>query len=99
MDKYYIPKNDETSGQLIYFGLQRTKILYNETTLQWNVEVLGKKESTIASNKASKLSFLLGSHTWTVDKDSKDCNRGEEYTKELKLTGCEDDEFTCKVRN
>ena len=98
IDTYYIPKNDEASGQINYFGLTRTKVFYNEDQLKWNMDVLGKKEPTYATNKASKLSFLLGAHTWTIDKDSKDCNRGEEYTKVLKLTGCEDDQFTCKVR-
>ena len=34
MDKYYIPKNDEASGQMIYYGLQRTKVFYNEQALQ-----------------------------------------------------------------
>ena len=96
-DQYYILKNDEASGQMIYYGLKRTKVFYTEAMLKWTAEVLGTKEETTATSKASKLSFLLGAHMWVIDKDSRDCHRGEEYSKMLKFTGCEEDEFTCKI--
>ena len=99
LDRYYVLKNNENNGQLVYYGLQRTKLVYDEALLQWVAHTLGNKENTSASSKASKLSFLLGRHEWMIEKDSKDCNRGETYVKFFKLTGCKENEFTCKVQD
>ena len=52
--------------------------------------------NTTAVTDASRKSFLLGSHMWTITKDHKDCSvSGKPYTKILKLTGCVDGDFTC----
>jgi hypothetical protein len=49
----------------------------------------------LATSKAPKVSLLLGPQYWTIHKDSKACSESEAYSVRLKLTGCDDDEFTC----
>ena len=41
------------------------------------------------------VSFLLGKHSWTIENDTYVCGQGNQYTIDLKLTGCKEDEFTC----
>ena len=49
-----------------------------------------------AVSQASKLSYVLGKHKWTISNDDYECNEGKPYTTMLKLTGCkEESEFTC----
>ena len=51
--------------------------------------------NTTGISKASATSFALGKQIWTVKGDKYECNEGKTYTKELKLTGCMEGEFTC----
>ena len=97
LDTYYVLKNEEESGQLVFYGLKRTLLVFDHQKLEWQASILGKMENTSGYSKAPKLSFLLGTHTWIIDKDSSACNRGKTYSLVLKLTGCEENEFTCKV--
>ena len=46
------------------------------------------------TSKASFASFTLGKHNWTI-KGDKGCSEGENYIKELKMSGCEENQFTC----
>ena len=48
-----------------------------------------------ARSSASQNSFALGKHNWTVSGDDYQCSGGNEYTLEMKLTGCESTQFTC----
>ena len=48
-----------------------------------------------ATSKATHASYTLGRHNWTITGDY-DCNAdGEEYVTELKMSGCQDGQFTC----
>ena len=51
--------------------------------------------NTTAVSDAPDASFMLGKYNWTVKGDSAKCAKGNVYTKELKLTGCKKEEFTC----
>ena len=56
----------------------------------------GTTQNTSATTGSSMDSYLLGSHTWKIEEDYKKCSiRGEAYVRRLKLSGCQDDEFTC----
>ena len=50
-----------------------------------------------ASTTASHNSYALGLNDWSVVGDSINCYEGENYTIKLKLSGCENDEFTCNA--
>ena len=48
-----------------------------------------------AVSYATKLSYVIGKHEWTISNDVYECGKGKPYTTMLKLTGCKDGEFTC----
>ena len=49
-----------------------------------------------AESRASKVSYVLGKHEWTVTNDVFSCSKGGSYTTHLKLSGCNPNgEFTC----
>ena len=48
-----------------------------------------------ATSTASYNSYALGMNEWYVVGDDKNCYKGENYTIKLKLSGCQDGEFTC----
>ena len=83
----------ENPGNMIIVGQYTTRIGYNDKTGQW---VLNDTKSEVtASSRATKLSYLLGKHEWTISNDDHKCGEGKPYTTILKLTGCAEDEFTC----
>ena len=45
-------------------------------------------------SRASHASFTLGKHNWTI-KGDEGCSSGDTYITELKMSGCEENEFTC----
>ena len=45
--------------------------------------------------RASHMSFALGKQNWTISGDKHQCSEGNDYTIALKLTGCQENEFTC----
>ena len=45
-------------------------------------------------SRASHASFTLGKHNWTIEGD-KGCNEGKPYVRELKMSGCQEGDFTC----
>ena len=51
--------------------------------------------NTTAVSDAPDASFMLGKYNWTVKGDSAKCAKDNVYTKELKLTGCKEEQFTC----
>ena len=80
-------------GNMIILGKLKTRIEYNGTTRQW---ILAVADNDVAGmSRASKLSYLLGKHKWTISNDDFECNEGKPYTTFLKLSGCAEDEFTC----
>ena len=48
-----------------------------------------------ATTTAPYNSYALGLNEWYVVGDSNSCNKGENYTIKLKLSGCSDGQFTC----
>ena len=54
-----------------------------------------ENKTTTGTSESSYNSYVLGKHTWTIEGDSHECSKGKPYTRALKLTGCEEGEFTC----
>ena len=78
---------------MIILGQRSSRINFNSTTSQW---ILSDARSEVtAMSRATKLSYLLGKHEWTISSDDYHCGEGKPYTAILKLTGCRDGEFTC----
>ena len=93
IDNLFSPKQlSGDPGNMILLGQYATRIEFNETNNQW---VLTSANSLVnAVSRATKVSYLLGKHEWTISND--ECNKGNPYTSMLKLTGCkEEGEFTC----
>ena len=87
-----MPRNKRGAVQII--GLMTTIIEFEKSTLSWKLREHTK--NTTATSKASLASFVLGSQNWTIANDNVECSvEGEAYTKRLKLTGCQEQEFTC----
>ena len=81
-------------GNMILLGIYSTRIEYNDTSSLWMLT--DAKSGMTAVSKASKISYVLGKHKWTISNDADECNEGKPYTTMLKLTGCkEEGEFTC----
>ena len=80
--------------QLSFKGLKQTTLDYDTYDDIWKAKVVGFDTKGISEHEKGN-SILLGKHLWQISNDSKSCNRGEPYSIFLKLTGCEDWEFTC----
>ena len=53
-------------------------------------------KNTSATTAAPYASYVLGKHEWWIENDNVECSsKGESYRMILKMTGCENDEFTC----
>ena len=79
---------------MILMGNVASRIEYNNRSIQW--ELTDTKHGVTAVSKATKLSFALGKHQWTISNDEYECSEGKPYTTILKLTGCNaEGEFTC----
>ena len=75
-------------------GQITTQIRYNDSSQQW---VMTDAVSSVrAESRASKVSYVLGKHEWTVTNDVFSCSKGQPYTTFLKMSGCNlEGEFTC----
>ena len=98
IDTHYQPKSNQTLGRLqvdfILLGLH-TSIEHDEKIAFWNLSTT--KGDAAAISKTSRASFTLGKHNWTISGD-KGCSEhlmSDSYTIELKMSGCEDGNFTC----
>ena len=80
-------------GNMILLGVMHTRIQFNDTTSQWILT--DAKRDVTAMSRATKRSYLLGKHEWTISEDDYHCGKGKPYTTFLKLSGCAEDEFTC----
>ena len=55
-----------------------------------------KLHKQTAVSDATKVSYVIGKHEWTVSNDVFLCHKGQPYTTHLKLSGCNPEgEFTC----
>ena len=90
-----VPKQlASTPNDLILLGRDTSQIQYNDSSSQW---ILTNAVSSVtAVSDATKVSYVLGKHEWTVRNDVFLCNKGQPYTTYLKLSGCnQEGEFTC----
>ena len=90
-DQLYLPRNERSQRSLTYYGTVRTLAMFNGSFWQMKTNFF----NTIAFSDAPDVSFMLGKYNWTIEGDSMKCYKGQAYTKELKLTGCKEGEFTC----
>ena len=91
----YTPKQIAGSASDVFLvGGVSTQIRYNDSSEMW---VLADAVSSVrAESRATKLSYVLGKHKWTVTGDVYECHEGQPYTTYLKLSGCNPiGEFTC----
>ena len=90
----YSPKQlPANPGNMILLGAYSSRIEYNDTNRQW---ILTSAEHDVtARSRASKVSYVLGKHKWTISNDAFECYEGKSHTTFLKLSGCAEDEFTC----
>ena len=97
IDQFYVPRNKPTNGSTILVGLMKSVIEYIPEDSIWKLEYHGDSGiKTTAVTDSSPISFLLGSHIWTISDDNNGCStRGQPYTRTLKLTGCQTGLFTC----
>ena len=73
-------------------GLKHTTIAYVEEEKMWRLDVIDSDVTGMSS--ASSATYTLGKHNWTIKGDT-GCSSEESYTTELKMSGCEENEFTC----
>ena len=95
LDRQYIPRQLATAPKdLKLMGQISTQIQYNHTSTQWILT--DAKSNTRAVSNATEVSYVLGTHEWTITNDAS-CNEGQPYTTFLKLTGCNvrAGDFTC----
>ena len=93
IDEFYKPMNDWADLRRLQLqGLGRSSITYYKDKKMWSLNVT--HSNLRATSKAPHATFTLGKHNWTVTGDE-NCNDGAEYVTELKMSGCQDNEFTC----
>jgi hypothetical protein len=90
----YTPRQlPSTPNDLFLVGGFSTEIRYDDNSEMW---ILTDAVSSVtAVSRASKGSYVLGKHSWTITNDVFGCHEGKEYTTKLKLTGCSEGQFTC----
>ena len=88
-DSEYLAYNRFSDGQLTFFGLHNSVIDFQDRS--WRLRTSDSDAN--ASSVATKESLLLGKQKWTIEKDL--CQDGSTFDQFLKLTGCQEDEFTC----
>ena len=66
--KHFSPKQlPQDPGNMIMVGQISTRIEYNDLTSQW---ILKDAEYDVtAVSEATKVSYLLGKHSWTISND------------------------------
>ena len=79
---------------VIMVGLYSSVSMYNSMLHQWIIRNIFSNVEAITD--ASHVSYALGKHNWTISGDTTKCSQKQSnYTIEMKLTGCKEDEFTC----
>ena len=95
VDTFYQPVNEFANlARVKLIGLYHSSIEYDLEERKWKLSVA---ESMVAgSSKVALATFTLGRQNWTISGDV-GCNSdgGGEYTKELKMSGCVEGNFTC----
>ena len=92
-DTLYQPINNLTDFTRLALVGFRTSIRFDSQRLTW---MLTDAESSVTGiSRAAQKSFTLGRHNWTIKGDTGCSREGKEYTTELKMSGCEEGNFTC----
>ena len=92
LDQYYTLYQ---GNQLAFNGLSDTKIEYNAIEDVWEANIVTSAIHGAVRIEAGN-SMILGRHIWAIRNDSRSCNEGKPYNQILKMTGCKDNEFTCR---
>ena len=93
IDVHYKPMNKQRDiREMKLQGLEQSSIEYAEKENMWRLNVMDS--DVTGTSAASFVSFTLGKHNWTI-KGDKGCSSGNTYTAELKMSGCQEKEFTC----
>ena len=90
IDVYYKPINKETDVREMKLQGLTHSIEYAEKV--WRLNVINSDVTGISS--ASFASFTLGKHNWTIKGDD-GCSSADTYITELKMSGCQANEYTC----
>ena len=92
-DTLFQPMNNLTDFTKLALVSLRTLIEFDNNDRAW---VMTDAESNVTGiSRAPKESFTLGRFNWTIIGDT-GCNEdGVEYTTELKMSGCQEGNFTC----
>ena len=77
-------------SNIILVGPISARIKFDLSLSQWLYS--DPRFNVTATSKASQKSYALGKHNWTVTGDK--CSEGNDYTLEMKLTGCNNTQFT-----
>ena len=91
--RYTVTQLGTDPNNIIIVGTENAQIKYSSSLSQWVYTDL--RLNVTARSRASQNSFALGKHNWTITGDYFQCSKGKDYEIELKLTGCNDNEFTC----
>ena len=92
--RYTIKQLGEPPYDVILVGDMTSQIRYSDSREQW--AMTDAVASVRAQSRATKVSYVLGKHEWTVTGDVFSCSKGQDYTALLKMTGCNPDgDFTC----
>ena len=92
-DTLFQPMNSLTDlTTLTLLGL-RTSIQFDKEKMSWTLT--DAESNVMGISTAPYNSFTLGRHNWTIRGD-RGCRRDrKEYTTELKMSGCQEGNFTC----
>ena len=93
IDQTYLPKNNPVNGDNTYYGNIKAHASYLRESNKWKMDMA--LFNTTAMSVAVSKRFMLGKQNWTIENDSMKCFEGLPYTIELKLTGCQEGQFTC----
>ena len=90
---YLLENKKDDVSKIWYVSNVDSEIQFDDDKLVWRITKQG--HSVTAEASVQKHLYALGKHTWTIENDNHVCNKGLASTTQLKLTACEDGEFTC----
>ena len=93
IDRFYVPRNRMRSGAVHLLGLDTTIVEYDKEKLLWKLTEYSM--NITATTSASLASYGLGSHEWIIENDNTECVNNIEAKKNVEMTGCKNDEYTC----
>ena len=91
--RYTMTQSAADPSNIIIIGRHSARIQYNSSFSQW--VYTDPRLNVAARLTANPSSFVLGKHSWTISGDRYQCSEGKEYKLEIKLTACNNNEFTC----